>query len=269
MSIFSHEVYVTFVKEWIKAQAFAGRGQVNKIANHLSVNPTLISQVLSERRDLSLEQAEQLTDYMGLSAIEKDYFLLLVEHSRSGTQALKKYFENKLLLLIKQATEIKNRTPEARSLTDQERAVFYSSWMYSAIRIFCSLQDGKTFEQICSEFRLSRDKAQNILDFLVSTSLVESKDNKFYPGTQRTFLEQGSPFLPRHYSNWRMYSIRRADDLPADELMFTAPFSISEKNLAVLKEDLLQVIKKVYERVGEDDPETMAVVNIDLVRIKG
>lgn len=269
MSIFAHEKYVLFTKEWIKAQAFGGRGQVNKIANHLGVNPTLISQVLSERRDLSLEQAEQLTDYMGLSAIEKDYFLLLVEHARSGTSTLKKYFEGKISALKKQATEIKNRTPEARSLTDQERAVFYSSWIYSAVRIFCSLGEGKTFEQVCLEFRLSRDKAQNILDFLVQASLIESRDNRFHPGTQRTFLEQGSPFLPRHYSNWRMYSMKRSDDLPIDELMFTAPFSISEKNFGLLKEDLLQVIKKVYERVGDEDPETMAVVNIDLVRIKG
>lgn len=268
MSVFQHADYRQFIRTFMDGLPGKGRGQINKIASYLGVNSTLISQILTYRRDFSLEQAEQLTEYFGLSQMEADYFLLLVEHERAGTKRLKDYFAKKISTLKEQSQEIKNRVPEGKTLTDQERAVFYSSWIYSAIRIFCSLGKGKSLEEICERFNLSREKATEVIQFLLGTGLCQQKDSLYIPGAQRTHLPQGSPFLPKHHANWRIRSIQRSEDLDSTELMFTAPFSIGKKQFELLREDILQMIQKVHARVGEGDAEEMACVNFDLFWIK-
>lgn len=268
MSIFNFDDYRAFTRSFMEGLPGKGRGQVNKMADYLGVNSTLISQILTYRRDFSLEQAEMLCEYFGLSQLEAEYFMLLVEKERAGTQRLKDFFHRKIVKLKKESQEIKNRVPESKTLNDQERAIFYSSALYSSIRTFCSIGEGKSLEEICERFHVSREKATDVIQFLLGTGLLRQNKSLYAHGAQRTHLEQGSPYLPKHHANWRMKAIQRSEDLSASELMFTAPISIGRKEFELLKEDFLQLIQKVYSRVGETTPEEIACVNIDFFWIK-
>lgn len=268
MTIFNFQDYRLFLKHYIKDLPQHGRGQVNKIAAYLGVNSTLVSQVLGGYKDFSLEQAHSLCEYLGLAELDADYFFLLVQFERAGTKKLKDRFRKKIDEALVASLDIKNRVGPKHVMTEQERAIFYSSWLYSAIRLFCAIGEGKSIDEICDRFHLERDKVLEILQFLTQAGLCQHAGPLYTVGVQKTHLEQGSPFLAKHYSNWRIKAIQRSENLSKSELMFTAPFAVHKNDFAILREEFLALIQKLYARVGESVPEEIACVNIDLFWIK-
>jgi uncharacterized protein (TIGR02147 family) len=264
MNIFNSNNYVSFLKSYVKNLPKRGRGEINRMAVHLNVHPTLISQVMSGSKDLSLEQAQSLTSYLGLTSLEADYFLLLVQKERAGTHELKKYFVQKIEEMQKNSLQISKRIKEHRQLSDYEKSVFYSSWFYSAMRLYSSVEDGKTVDEIAKRFNKTRTATLEILNFLKEVGLCIEEKGRYKMGTQHTHLESTSPLLKRHHSNWRLKAIEKTEGLSAEELMFTSPFSISKKDFGLLREEVLKLIKTSSQIIKESPAEEVACLNIDM-----
>ena len=210
MSVFPFDSYKDYLHFRIQEAPKKGRGEINRMGEAMGVHPTLVSQVLRGDKELSLEQAHKLAAYLGIIQIEKDYFLTLVQISRAGSQDLRAYYQEKLQEMKALSLNVKERFTKTRSLTTEERAKFYSSWIYSAVRLFTSISDGQTLSQCAQRFNITKEEAAKILRFLADANLVEEKNGRFSIKSAHTHLEFGSPFLPRHHSNWRLQSIVRS-----------------------------------------------------------
>lgn len=268
MSIFEFNDYKAFLRKYITGLPKKGRGEINKIAEHIRVHPTFISQVLRGDKDLTADHAYHLCSFLGLPAMESDYFLFLVQRDRAATAEFKNYYKRKIEELKKASLHIANRMPEHRRLSDQERAVFYSNWIYIYVWLFTSLDDGQTLDAVADRLGVSRAKASEILGFLKGAGLCAEEKGKFVMKTQLMHLEQGSPFLSRHHLNWRMKAMQRTDDLTEQELMFTSPISISREDFGRIREILVEVIKKTSPMIKDSPAEDVACLNLDLFWIE-
>ena len=95
MTIFDYQNYKQFVNEWIALQKGGGHGQLRQLSLHLGINSVVMSQVFRGERDLTLEQALGVSEYIGFTEMERDYFLLLVQKERAGNHQLKAIFQQK------------------------------------------------------------------------------------------------------------------------------------------------------------------------------
>ncbi|MGE3759736.1 MAG: TIGR02147 family protein [Pseudobdellovibrionaceae bacterium] len=268
MTLFEFSDYRPFLKHYIRHLPKGGRGEVSRMAQHLRVNSTLLSQIFSGSKDLTLEQAQNMCEYLALSSLESDYFMLLVQIARAGSVKLKNYFRDKLELIKKESLQVAKRIAQDRVLTDYERSVFYSSWLYSGIRLYTSVGKGKTIDEIAERFDIPRARAVEALRFLASVGLCKEEEGRFKMGAQRTHLEKGSPFLIKHHTNWRIKSLERAESVSDDELMFTAPLSINKKDFARVREEIMGLIKKVSETIKDSEADDVGSLNIDLLWLK-
>lgn len=267
-SIFAYEQYVLFLKAYVKTLPKRGRGELQKISQKLGIHTTLISQIMSGQRHLTEEQAHELAGYLGLTALEEDYFLLLVQIERAGTENFRKYLKTKLNHLKSEALKISKRIDYSATLTDQEKSEFYSSWNYSAIRLFCSTApEGKSLEEIISYFHLDRPLAIKYLNFLVKTQLCTEKDGFFKMGTQSTFVEKGSIYFLKHHFNWRIKSIQKSENMSDEDFLFTSPLSISRQDFHKIRDVLAQTVSTSSKIVTESNPEVTACLNLDFFQI--
>ncbi len=78
-----------------KSPSGLGRGSRAKLAAHLNCKPATISQVLSGALDFNLEQALLVSEFIDHTHEEAQYFLLLVQHSRAGSEKIRSYFDSK------------------------------------------------------------------------------------------------------------------------------------------------------------------------------
>jgi hypothetical protein len=137
--------------------------------------------------------------------------------------------------------------------------------LYSAVRLYCSTNEkGRSLNEIIAAFRIERHRAEEILQFLVETGLVEFSQGMYLLGTQRTFLARSSPFLPQHHTNWRVAALARIPRLQEEELMYTCPLSISKEDFGKLREMFIQLIDKSSVLIKESKAEGVACLNVDL-----
>jgi uncharacterized protein (TIGR02147 family) len=269
MSIFEYKDIKSYLKHSISQLPKKGRGEITRISRHLKVSPTLVSHVLSGEKSFTLEQAQSLISYFGLIDIEADYFLIMVQLERAGSQGLKVYFKEKLDKLKAQSLKLSNRLPSDRQLTEEKRSIFYSSPVYMMARLYTSVGDkGKTLSEIAHRFEIPILRCSEILGFLVDCGLCDEKFGRFTMGPQKIHLGKSSPHLLRFQTDWRMRAISRGEDLTDGELMFTAPVSLAQKDFEKLREGTINFIKNFLDTVHASNAEELACLNLDLFWIK-
>ncbi len=200
--------------------------------------------------------------------METEYFLLLLQYERAGTVKLKKFYQIKIDEIKKNSLNLAKRMEVERKLTDLERAVFYSKWIYMATWLFLAVDGGQSLESVVQRFSIPRTEATDIINFLKSIGLCVQEDEIYKVQSQYIHLEFGSPFLGRHHSNWRVKALQRIDDLSEEELMYTVPFAINREDFARVRENLLQVIKSSMKTILDSPSKDLACMTIDLFWIK-
>lgn len=265
MDIFKFNDYKEFVQKWVENHPAKGRGQYGKMAEALGISSVLISQIFKGEKNLSLEHAYLLTEFVGLTPAERDYLILLVNFDRAGSHKLKEYFRRQIKHIQKQRTENLQQVLKTDiTLSETDKAIFYSNWLYSAVRLQTSIKGFQTLESLSSYFQISREQISDILYFLIEKNLVLKNEKGFEMGPQRTHLESSSPFIKARQISWRVKAFEKMDRTDKSQFFYTAPMSISEQQLKNLREKITDVIKELTQDLINDEPEKLACLNIDL-----
>jgi uncharacterized protein (TIGR02147 family) len=262
MSIYNYQSYKKYVNDWVSSQTRSGHGQLRKMAEHISVSPVIISQVFRGDRELSLEQAAGLANFIGLNVGERNYFLALVSVSRAGTQELKKIYQEQLEELQVEAQSLKNRIKH-QTLSNEDRATFYSHWYYSAIRLGVSIKSLNNPTAIADHLNLDRKLVSQVIDFLKNSGLIIDSESGFDVGPQVTHVGHDSPFVSRHHSNWRLQALQRLDDSSKKNLFYTGPMALSDNASQEIRTLLIKLIEDTTQKAKTSKSETLRCLNID------
>ena len=230
MEILNISNYRSFIRFFLAKRSPKGRGEIGKLAKFIRVHSTFVSQVLAGTKDFNIEQSYAASEYLQLTKIEKKFFLLLVQKDRAGTKEVKNYFMNEIEELRSSMLTVATHLNKHSILTEEDGAIFYSSWHYSAIRLYCSIGAGKKLEDICQHFHLGRKKAINYLTFLEKTGLIFLQNELYKLGDIHTHLSGDSPFILKHHMNWRIKALQRHENIRSEEMAFTAPMSLAKKD---------------------------------------
>lgn len=267
MTIYTYVDYVDYLKDLIKSHPKNGRGLVAKIADQIQVNPTFVSQILGNYKDLNQEQAYLIAEFFGLTQKELEHFLLLVQFKKTGHFKLKKHLELKIAESKREGLKLKNSVQIKKQISEKDKTQFYSNWIYTAMQLYCSIGSGKSLDEISSYFEINRKKTISILQFLISINLLVEKNNIYSAGSNSTHLDSDSPHLSKHHTNWRIKALNKIEHITDTEMMFTAPLSISKNDLPKVREILSDSIKKISKLVNDSPSEELACLIIDYFKI--
>ena len=266
-AIYYFEDYKNYLNERIQSLPKEGRGEFLRISKYLNVHTSLISQVLRGNKEFSPEQAIKVADYFGLSVSEKNYFILLISLSRAGTEDLRSYYLSLIEKMKMEYFSVKERVPKAVRLNDTQMAQYYSDWRFMAVWLSTSLENINTIDDIAEKLNISKKDISKIIDFLISVNLCVNNDGTLSQGISATHLDKDSLLINRHHTNWRLKAVESLEKITSDELFFSAPLTISKKDMQEIKKNLLNAIENASETVSETSPEEIACLNIDLFYI--
>ena len=263
MKVFEFRDYKVFLDSWLKEHPKGGRGQLKKMADGLRVSTTLLSQVLRGDKHFSLETAAEITEYIGLNEKESEYFLLLVEHQRAGGFKLKKILEKKLEREQQAGAQLQNRLQNDRQLSDKEKMQFYSSWMYSGIRLLSALPDIDDAKSISDRLNIPLRTVNEVIQFLIEKNLCAIKDNKLTFGAYRTHIGKDSPFVIKHHQNWRIKGFQSMELRRDEDLFFTQPMALSLEAAEKIRLMLPGIIEQIHAISGPSESEVVRCISID------
>jgi hypothetical protein len=115
---------------------------------------------------------------------------------------------------------------------------------------------------------LTPEQDFELCEHLGLSELERDVFESLHMGTQRTFLSKTSPFITNHHTNWRLRAIETSKNLSDQELMFSFPMSISEKDFARIREMFAEIISKSSLIIKDSPSERVACMNIDLFWVK-
>lgn len=269
MSIFNYLDYRSYLKDTLKAKPKQGYGELSKWAQSCQIHPTLMSLILKSERDLSTEQAFLLGKHLGLTQLELDFFVTLIQHARAGTHDFREHIAKKLAALKEEAIQVKKRFQNASELTDEAKMIFYSSYIYSAIRLCCDTKkEGLTAEELAEKLNLQRPEVMSKLEFLLQTGLVKENKGYFQMGPSRTIVSRDSVHVVKHHQNWRTQALLKAERLSHEELMFTCPMALSNEDFLKFKQELTDLIQKFSVMLKDSKSENVGCFNVDWFWLK-
>ena len=269
-SIFQNSDYKVFVRAWIEAQPKKGRGQLLKIGQLLNVSSVSVSHIFSGPRHLTSDQALEVAEFMGLAEKETEMFLLLVERDRASTVKLKNRIQRDIEVKRRLAQDLKSRLPQDAHLDEAARAIFYSQWYYSGVRILTSIDEFQSVNSIAERLSLPNNQVREVLDFLVRFGLCVESDGLFKIGPRKTHLGNDSNLVTRHHSNWRQKALEnmRGKNSEPEELFYTGPMTLSQEGLAMVRKVLVETIDQVLKIVAPSPSEEFACLNIDWFKVR-
>lgn len=268
MAIFDYHDYKQCVNDWIASQPSGGHGQLRQLALHLGINSVVMSQVFRGDRDLTLEQTLGVTKFMGLTEMERDYFLLLVQKARAGNHELKKVFETQLDAIQAAAQALKNRVKHQK-FTSEDRATFYSQWYYSAVRLGISIPELGTVSAVADHLKLDRALVAKVIEFLLKHKLVIEKNGRLDMGPQVTHVGHDSPFVNRHHANWRLKSLQAMEKVTDMDLFYTGPMALSIDATHSIRKALIELVEKSTKAAANSNSEVLRCLNIDWFGVGG
>ena len=269
MDIFATKDYREIINDYIDSEPAQSRGKKAELSEKLGMHSSHLSQIMAGHCSLTPDQGLVFAKLLGLSDLEMEYLLTLIHEERASSFEFKKYCQQKLGEIRTKAAKPAERFKHKQQLSEEDKAQFYSHYLYSAIRLYCSTSDkGRTLEEIRSRFDIPRDRLMPFLRFLVDSGLITQKKDHYLMGVTSTFLPRESPHIHNHHSNWRLLAVQDSARLDENELMFTAPMSISKKDFSKIREMLLKEIAKLSPIIQESPAEEIACLNIDYFWIK-
>lgn len=263
ISIYQHESYKEFFNAWVAQQPKKGHGEYRRLALGLNVSTTMVSQIFNSEKDLSLEMACEMTEYLLLSEEEADYFLLLVEYSKAGSIKLKSRLLKQIKDRQEKAKKLENRFKNTTTLSEQEKNVYYSNWTFQAIRLLVELADTNTIDQIVDRLALPKNQVIKTIDFLNKNGLVNQKNGKLTRGPTHVYLPASDSLVQKHHWNWRQLGIQKMTYVSDENFFYSAQYCLSEKLADHIRKLLPDMIKEIVEKVKPAPSETIRCLNID------
>ncbi len=161
------------------------RFTMRAFAKKLGLSPGGLSQILAAKKKLSFDRAFIISEKLGLSATDRDYFLLLVQKELAGVSALAAEIESKLRA---------QHGYQGTSLA-LEQFQLISEWYGLAIlEMITHFASNWTVFQMAKHLGISHAEAQSAVDRLERLQLIVKKpDATFQRNFDRLLVDSQTP----------------------------------------------------------------------------
>lgn len=266
--VFDFNNYKDFVNTWVLSRPKKGRGDFLKMAKAMNVHTSHVSQIFKGERDLNLEQADALADFLNLNLPEKKYFFDLINHARAGTKKLKLFYDHSLKEQKKEADRLKNRLKAGKAMTEAEKLVFYADSIYSHVHLLTYLPNLNSVDKIAKKLKRDKTKIQEIVDFLISAQLIKETPKGLVPGEKNTHVDDHSPYVLMHHRNWRLKAMQKQGQQDPNDLFYSGQMTISRTDFERCKEILRKTLEEFYQIILPSESEEIYNFNFDFYQIE-
>jgi uncharacterized protein (TIGR02147 family) len=264
--IFNYIKYLDYLGA-VRESSFGGHGFMAKLAKAANCQSAFISQVFSEKQNLSLEQGFNIAKALEMDEHESNYFLLMINYARAGEKSLQDFYYAQLKKISEEQNDLKKRFKVQTELTKEQLILYYSDWLYPAVHIAMTIESLQSIQKISTAFNASEARVKKVLADLIEMGLIENKGEKYKLGNVRIHLEKSNPILKSFHTQFRHKAIEKIGNKEdKDDLNYTSLVSLSKKDFIELKESFVELIETYNKKVSDSKEECVALLNLDFMK---
>ena len=265
IDLFRYEEPATYLRDLIDTNHTI-RGYITKLASAAGCQVSYFSQFLRGKSYLSPDHAVGISEFLGHSNLESEYFLSLILLSRAATPKLKQILEKKIDDL-----RVKNSSLSERIESQNDVGVaiqrYYSSWLYAAIHVALSISKLETIASLAERFDTTNEKVLEILSALESMNLICKKEGKWVLVTPDVHLHQNSEMTFMNHFLWRQRALLNIDKEKSGSVHYSSVFAMSEKDAVKIKGQILDFVDHLRSNIKDSPSEEVFCLNMDFFKV--
>lgn len=264
-SIFEYTDYRLFLKEYYEERKRENSNfSFRSFANRAGVSPSLFRDIISRRRNLTLQVMEKYAGVMKLNKRETAYFELLVRFNNSDENSEKNHCF---------AEMIRARGRSGIKFLGAAHYTFFSKWYYSALREVITLDDFREdYNWIGKKLNppITAGEAKEAVDFLFDIGMLGRNEKGELIQTDAVIsseYEMASAALRNFHSQMIGLADRAQEAIPRSEREVSSlTLGISQQTLYRIKERIRIFKEELLSIVVDDssDSDTVCQLNIQL-----
>jgi uncharacterized protein (TIGR02147 family) len=240
--IYEHENYREFLKTTLAEKCSKNSAySLRAFATHMKISPSMLSEVIKGKKHLSTDMALKISEGLGLTAKEKDYFYNLVLFETAKNVDLKIILEKKI-----------NKMRPKKAISDLSLEMFrvISDPAHVTILEMASINNLKLDFQLAARAAgISEIEAQVIIDRLERIGLIEKNAQGFYQKAQDDLVVKSQApniALRSFHSKMLEKAVACLESQSNDEkFVGSETFAFSAENLVEAEEILEECFSRV------------------------
>ncbi|MCR9204524.1 MAG: TIGR02147 family protein [Halobacteriovoraceae bacterium] len=273
MQIYEYDCYRAYTRDWVEEKKRLGfKVTFQGLAEKIGVQKAYLSRVLKMDADLNSDQAYLLMKELSLAPPESEYFLLLLEYSRTSLierkrslktnikEAQGKYFytdnhlDKKSLKLFKE---------EKLEFSESYHLNPYNQLVHVALTIDRFRENP---DKLREALNISQKEFNAVLEYLEKCGFITIKEGQVFVLDSAIHLSRDSQKFWPWYQQMINLTNNRSRSLNSQEnLNFTVTFSGNQETFSSFKTDVLKLLEKFQKRVESAPSENLYQLTFDLM----
>lgn len=242
-------------------------GQKARFADHVQIQASFLSQVIAKKYSLNMEQADLANSFFEHTLEESAFFISLVSRDRAGTVSLKNFYNLQINEILKKRQIVIERLGKKFEVSEVAKGIYYSSWIYPAVHLACSLSKSLSASEIASLLKISPEIALKTIEFLLESNLIVKKNDRLESTESWIRIDRTSAHVVKHHTNWRLKAIQNLEHTTEEDLNYSGLYSMNRETALKVKDRLLEVLKPIIKEI-ENSPETsLYQLNLDFFSV--
>ncbi len=263
-TLLGYENYKTYLLDRLNAKEGLGKGARSRLCEAMRCQGAYLSQVLKGSAHLSPEQADAANRFLGHTEEESEYFLLLLQYARAGTDNYRAFVQRLLQKFKKRRAYLKERLePQDKELSLEQKIRYYSAWYYAAIHIFTTIPGAGKIDIIHKRLGLEPVLVAKVLEFLLSCGLVVKKKEIFEASVKRLHMDHDSDLAIGSHSSWRLRSMQSLSGGQEEDLHYSSAVTLSKKDAIRIREQLIDSLAVAKETIRNSPAEELYCLSLD------
>ena len=243
------------------------RGQLTKAAAELRCQRSYLSRVISEKLQLTRDHAFGMSHFLKFNDVEREYFLLLVDHERASEPEYRKYLSSRIAEIKRKSESLEVRMTRNATVLETGPVDYFSSWLWSAVHFLTAVPQYQTSNEIGERLGLSTKLVNFYLEGLVRKGFVERHGSRWIYKGGEFHAKRGSALVLLHHQNWRQRAFMDAQDVNTEGVHFTAVQTMSRSDFALLKQKTLDLVAEFGKIAGPSAPEEAVAFTCDFFHV--
>lgn len=260
INIFEYQNFRIYLKDYYAEQKATKKNfSYRFFSEKAGVNsPTFLYYVIENKRNLTESSVLKISQAIGHSREESEYFSSLVFFNQAKTINEKTHYYSKLLEI---------RRPLDVQTIDADRYEYYTKWYHSVIREVASFLDFKGDFTRLGAFlipSISGHEAKESVLLLERLGFLERDEQGHFHQTSNLVLGRPSPLqafqIEKFQREMLQMAIKAYDSLTIDQRMSTSTtLSVSAKTIALFKLRLREFQHDIMEIARMDDQQEQSI----------
>jgi hypothetical protein len=260
--IFQFEDYKDYLRTLF--QKPVNRGLMTEAAENIQCGRSYLSRVLNEKMDLSLDQGFRLSQFLGHSSAETEYFHLCIDLARAQSKEYREHLRQKIETAQNKFEESQKKGQHPVLSSSESEIEYYSQWFMIPLHLMTSFKGGMTIKQASHRLKVPEFVIESGLQYLAKLGLISAKNEKYFFKDGAKYLPKNHPLLFLIQRSLREQALFHSQYQTASSLHFSVWQTLNQTDYQKIRDLLLGAIEKVNKVAQPSPSEKVVGLSIDL-----